>query len=160
MRTPDQIDYDARVYVNGLRRAQTPEGPGALTLATGEWAPRFRAHPWVIQAEAEGWGRELRQHCVGAVKQALAAGVSAPAIETVMPDRELIEHWRKNAKRYALAAEWRERMVDEYGSIEGFLERRRPGLARRRHLDGGKAIGDVARKLTPTSQRMTGEHTE
>ena len=88
---------EARRFVNG------PGGYG------WEWAPAFRDHPWVVLAEKEGWGRELRGCCLRQAYLRFLGGVvrDGPTVENIMPDAQLVEYFRKEAKRTREATEWR-----------------------------------------------------
>ena len=100
------IDYRARSYVHGLRRAVVSPGhvlEGKMIVDTGGWHPRFRGHPWVISADLEGWGRDLRQHVVRVVKSRMMAGENPGEPETLMPDLETAQYWAAKAKRFAEA---------------------------------------------------------
>lgn len=106
----DKADYDARVFVNGLRRAQVPEGHpmhGKLIVASGEWSHRFQGHPWVKQSTTEGWAVELRGHCIRVVKQRMLIRQPYSNLTDLMPPADLVGYWRLNAERAQLAAIWR-----------------------------------------------------
>lgn len=112
---------DARRFVNG------PGGYG------WEWAPAFRDHPWVILAEKEGWGRELRSACMRQAHLRFLGGTAkdGPTVENVMPDADTVAHWRKEAERTRSAAEWRKANPDHRAikgqnfDITAFLEKNR-----------------------------------
>lgn len=94
----------ARRFVNGIG-------------ANGwEWAPEFRDHPWVVLAETEGWGRELRSSCLYGAFRRYADPYrkpnDLPTVENVMPDAETVAYWRKEAERTREAIEWREANKD------------------------------------------------
>lgn len=168
--TPEEADFRARVFVNGMRNAAVPEWHemhGRKVIATGEWSPHFQRHPWVQDAETEGWGRDLRQHCIRIVRGRIMAGQPHHEIEQIMPDAKTVAVWRTNAKRFALADEWRAGIIKTHGDVDNYLSRGKRTTFKR--------IADVSRKafaafqaasrnpvhresiLTPTSRRMTGE---
>jgi hypothetical protein len=127
-----EVDNKARVVVCGLRQAKSPNNPdldGKMVVATGEWSPRFRGHPLVRQAEVEGWGRDLRQHCIRVVRRQMGCRLPYDDLDAIMPDAKAIKHWREQAERYAKAAEWRARMVEGFGSYENFLAKSKPKTA-------------------------------
>lgn len=85
---------------------------GRLEPATGTWSPAFLEHGLVQQAEAEGWGRELRAYVLATVKRKIMGWRpedkgqgTMPAFEeiirdvdTVMPkDTEWIAYTRQQA---------------------------------------------------------------
>lgn len=79
-----------------------------------EWSSEFRNHPWVILAEKEGWGRELRGACKRAafLRYLVGDGRDMPTVERVMPSSEDIAHWRKEAQRTREAVAWRAENTD------------------------------------------------
>ena len=108
MMTYEKADREARIFVNGLRKAQVPDDhpmAGQWIPASGEWGPQFRGHPLVRQAEAEGWGRDLRQHCIRVVRRQMFVKQDHSDIDKIMPDDKSIEHWRKQAARVRAADE-------------------------------------------------------
>jgi hypothetical protein len=83
-----------------------------------KFSARFRGHPWVEQAEREGWGKELRSHLRHAVKIRIIGEMAknnpdinvnliVPSISDVMPNKAWIDAAREQAERYAKAAAWR-----------------------------------------------------
>ena len=130
----DLIDSRARAYVNGLRRAVVRPGhilEGKMIVDSGGWHPRFRNHPWVISADREGWGRDLRMHCVRVVKSRMMGGQYPGEPETLMPDLETVQYWAAKAKRFAEADAARAALAE-------YPNRRRPSF---------ETVGDAARKI-------------
>lgn len=120
----ENADYRARVFVNGLTdEIRQGVRTGKKVVHTAHWAPAFRDHPMVRQAESEGWGRELRSHCTMAVSRAMVAGRPHHIIEDHMPDAAWVAHTRNNAERFALAKAWRDEIIAKHGSMEAFLSR-------------------------------------
>lgn len=136
----EQVDYRARLFVNGLvdETDASGERTGKKIIHTAHWAPAWRDHPIVRQAEREGWGRELRSHCVMAVSRAMFAGRPHHQIEEMMPDANWIKHTRQNAERYELARAWRDEMVAKHGSMEAFYGRHSKHMSQARPL--GSAV--------------------
>ncbi len=106
----------------------------------------FRFNPviadWPIckQAEAEGWGRELRSAMIASCKRMMFAGEGLDPAKAI-PNAKWIEETRKNAKRYRLAAEWQEKNL--------------PATFNARKFVGSLlASGD---DLTERPKKMTGE---
>ena len=66
----DRVDDAARAIVHQLRFNPRL---GRMEPATGTWAPAFLEHGLVQQAEAEGWGRELRAYVFQQVRLKLMA---------------------------------------------------------------------------------------
>ncbi len=101
----EKCDWRARCWVCGTYR----DSEGKITNQSAQWAPRFQDHPWVRDAEIEGWGRELRGHVIMALaKRMLIAQHSFryPAIEDLMPDAEWVKNTRMRAHVNAAGAEW------------------------------------------------------
>lgn len=170
----EQTDYRARLFVNGLTDEIDKDGQrtGKKIIHTANWAPAFRDHPTVKQAEREGWGRELRSHCVMAVTRAMFAGRPHHVIESLMPDAKWIDHTRQNAERYALAKEWRDEVIAKHGSMDAFLSRGSNGKSTARPLGSvmTPAFGNMQKTspnrslhrtkeglLTDISKRMSGD---
>jgi len=101
--TPERADWNARCFVNGMRRHGTT---GKMEPAAGEFAPHFLRHPWVREAVAEGWGKELRSHLVLAVKRRIMLGLQHNDIDELMPPKEWVAAAKQQAARFAKAAEW------------------------------------------------------
>lgn len=125
----DKIDYNARVFVCGMREFRKPSSwvgshpmDGQMIIASGEWGPRFAAHFLCLQSDADGWARSLRGHFVRAVKLRMMAGQSCNDIGELMPDRDWIICQRAEAKRAAAATEWQARVVAEHGSLDNYLQ--------------------------------------
>jgi hypothetical protein len=84
-----------------------------------EFSKRFRGHPWVEQAESEGWGKELRGHLRHVIKIRIIGEMAkgntdinvnliVPNISEVMPNKAWVDAAREQAKRYAAAKAWRD----------------------------------------------------
>jgi hypothetical protein len=143
----EEVDYKARVFVCGLRRAVSPKNPemdGKMIVNSGEWSPHLRAHPLVRQAEREGWGRDLRQHCIRVVRRQMGCRLPYDDLDAIMPDDRAVKYWREQQKRFALAAEWRARMVEGFGSYENFLAKSKPKTANKALP---RSIGQIVRGM-------------
>ena len=118
--TPEKADFLARCFVNGSEKHSKSE---KVEPISGEWSVRFRGHPWVERAEAEGWGSDLRMCCVGAARERIMAGVKPFNMkpEDVMPKPEYVEYWSDQARRAREAYEWRKANPD-HPSIRGLVE--------------------------------------
>lgn len=112
---PVRNDHTRKPFIEAKRFINGPGGHG------WEWSPAFRDHPWVILAEKEGWGRELRGVCFRQAYLRFAGGVhrDGPTTENVMPDAELVAYFRAEAKKGRDAAEWREANPN-HRSIKGW----------------------------------------
>lgn len=115
--TPEKADWNARCFVNGLRRCSAT---GKMEPAAGEFSQIFHRHPWVRESIAEGWGKELRGHLILTVKRRIMMGVPHSDIDTLMPPKEWIEYAKQQAERYRKAAEWRNANV-RTGDMSGWL---------------------------------------
>jgi hypothetical protein len=117
---PSLAEYRARCLVNGYAKH---EKSGAMEPLDGQWSSRFQRHPWVVQAEDEGWGRDLRSTCILAAKQRIMAGVKPNDIqaEDVMPRQEWVDYFRDQARRGREAYEWRKANPDNK-AIKGLVE--------------------------------------
>jgi hypothetical protein len=106
----------------------------------------FRFHPliadWPIckQAEAEGWGKDLRSALIHSVRQQMFLGQEIDVAKALPPDRWIAET-RRNAERYRKSAEWQEKNLTSTFNARKFVGRL-------------MASGD---DLTPRSKAMTGE---
>jgi hypothetical protein len=92
----------------------------------------FRFNPLIVdwpickQAEAEGWARELRAALIHSIRQQMFQGQEIDVAKAMPPER-WIKATRHNALRYELSAKWRDRAVEECGSVDRFLQIKRPG---------------------------------
>lgn len=139
------LDYKARVVVCGLRRALSPNNPdmdGRMVVANGEWNQHLRAHALVRQAEAEGWGCDLRQHCIRVVRRQMGSGLPYDNLDAIMPDAKAIKHWREQAARYANGATFREQMAAKFGDYETFLSHNKTKSANRAMP---RSVGQIAK---------------
>jgi hypothetical protein len=141
------VDYKARVVICGLRRAVSPSNPemdGRMIVASGEWSPHLRSHPLVRQAEAEGWGRDLRQHCIRVVRRQMGCRLPYDDLDAIMPDAKAIKHWREQAARYTKAAAFRAEMIAKFGNYENFLAQNKTKSANRAMP---RSIGQIVREM-------------
>ena len=118
------VDFRARCFVNGT--VKNPK-TGKDEPHSGHWSRSFRGHPWVEQSISEGWGRDLRQHVIAAVKRRIMSGQSFGAVEELMPDAKWVESVRRHAAAYAEAAKWREQVIAEHGSVDAYLQKSAKG---------------------------------
>lgn len=130
--------------------------------------PRIADWPICREAEADGWARDLRSTMIATLKRMMAYGVEpdpARAIEMIVAakmssGRTWLEETRTQARRYALAKEWRTRAVEECGSVERFIAVKRlsgSSVGASRAVRRGGASWSA---LSDVSLRMTGEHRE
>lgn len=152
--TPEMADFMARCFVNGSERHVKSD---KFEPITGEWSVRFRSHPWVRQAEQEGWGRDLRSTCILAARQRILRGVRPVDIKTddVMPKREWIDYFRDQARRGRKAYEWRQ-ANPSHQSIRGLSQIDPEAMLRRL---GIKRPAPAARPHSEAVDRNTGEIT-
>lgn len=155
----DQCDYRARCYVNGTCR----DADGKVTPLTGRWHARFDGHPWVMAAEAEGWGRELRSAIVQHLKARMHTQQKAfvwPQIEELMPDGNWIEYTRRQAEAYAIARQWQ---ADRAGLNQPAAQpiHKLPDVTKHafRRMQQ-RSRNPVHRESLLVAQRITGEHQE
>lgn len=125
-----KADYAARVYVNGLRA--TVDGDGVahddqMRIAHGEFTEEFMRHRWVRKAIVEGWGGQLRQHCIRVAREAIARGNRKPSVEDCMPDLATAEYWSEQAKKYDAAMRWKREVAGKHGSFDAYLRLHKPG---------------------------------
>lgn len=127
--TPDRADLAARMFVNGAERHSKS---GFIEPITGAWSPRFANHPWAIEGDINGWGKELRVTVIMAVRRRLMGGMALNDInvDDVMPELELVDYWRAQYKKFAEAEAWREANPD-HKSIKGNVAIDVEGLLRR-----------------------------
>jgi hypothetical protein len=118
--SPELAEYRARCLVQGYERHEKTQH---LEPISGAWSARFLSHPWVRQADQEGWARDLRASVVFAIKQRIMAGVKPSEInpEDVMPKSEYVEHWRTQERKAAEGDEWR-KANPNHPSIRGNME--------------------------------------
>lgn len=123
------IDYRARCYVHGSLRS---EKTGQIVPAYGEWSGPFMSLPLVREAEANGWGAELRAFAIFGAKRRLFEGLKLDDPRALMPqDEGWITYRRQQAHKYRLAAEWREKNAPAAIGIPGLIHRMFPDLAKR-----------------------------
>jgi hypothetical protein len=88
----------------------------------------FRFNPliaeWPIckQAEAEGWGKELRAALIHSVRQQMFLGQDIDVAKVIPPDR-WIKETRRHAERYRKAAEWQEQNLPTTFNARKFVNR-------------------------------------
>jgi hypothetical protein len=126
-------DDEAARYVCGTRLKKFKGGTPRVESDLGQWSEQFAAHPIVMRAEYEGWGRELRQHCRVAVKRLLMQGwnpASLPEVGALLPPDDWIQAARREAARAKKAEAWRSRVIEEHGSVAEYIKRVRPEGAR------------------------------
>lgn len=139
------VDFRARCFVNGtVKNPRT----GKDEPHSGHWSRAFRGHPWVEQSIDEGWGRDLRQHVIMAVKRRILQERPFHQVEELMPDPKWAESTRYHAARYMAAAKWREQVTAEHGSVEAYL--RKTAKASVRSKAGLQSLGNF-------TDRMIGE---
>lgn len=118
--TPEKADYLARCFVNGAARHAAT---GNFEPITANFHERFLSHPWVRDSIKEGWDRELRMHMTSVAKIKLMRKEQLGDIEALMPDKRWIEQARKDAERYAKAAQWRKEKLPQTMDAAGMLMR-------------------------------------
>jgi hypothetical protein len=124
-----KADYAARVYVNGLRATVGTDGvvhDDQPRIAHGEFTEEFMRHRWVRKAIVEGWGGQLRQHCIRVVREAIARGNRKPSVEECMPDLATAEYWSTQAKKYDAAMRWKRDMAEKHGTFDAYLRAHKP----------------------------------
>jgi hypothetical protein len=120
-------DSIARAYVQGERKYSI-KGEDVWQPIVCNIHERFTSHPWVREAITEGWDRELRSHMVGAAKRLLLEGKSLNGVvagDLVPRDRKTLDVWRDAAGRASAAAEWRERICADHGTMDAYLTKSR-----------------------------------
>lgn len=137
------VDYKARCFVNGTR---AHGASGKNEPAAGEWSEAFLAHPWVVRSEAEGWGLELRTAVIAAVKQRIMADQPYDNIESLMPPKPWAQDRREFAKRAESSKQWRAKIVEEYGTLDSFLSRKKP-RGRSKPISFDRAAFDALAKV-------------
>lgn len=88
----------------------------------------YRFHPliadWPIcrEAEANGWGKELRAAMIATLARAMRAGYD-PDLRDVIPKEDWLNNTRRNAERYRKAAEWQAQNLPAAFDARRFLGR-------------------------------------
>lgn len=106
----------------------------------------FRFNPliadWPIcrQAEAEGWGKELRGALIHSIRQQMFQGQDIDVAKALPPDRWVADT-RKHAERYRLAAEWQAKNLPTTFNARKFV---------------GKVMA-AGEELSERSKAMTGD---
>lgn len=134
------VDFRASCFVNGtVRNLKT----GRDEPHSGHWSSAFRGHPWVEQSISEGWGRDLRQHVIQAVKRRIMAEKPFHDVEGLMPDPKWVAGARTQAAKYAASAKWREQVIAENGSVDADLQKAAKAN-NRRSTGSWKQVGRAA----------------
>lgn len=146
-----KADYDARCWVQGSKRYRLNDGTYRTDPIVGNFHARFQEHPWVREAIAEGWDRDLRGHIVFAVRKHIMAGghPAALTIESLMPPKEWIEAAKDQARRANEAEQWRKCIEAEYGSMENYFNK----TAGKRQHGAASAAGVAKQVLAALSER-------
>lgn len=116
-----------------------------------EWSIDFQRHPWVVLAEKEGWGAELRASCIHTAtvrfgEHPRPAHDQRPTVENVMPDKDTIAYLRRKAEGYRQAEEWR-KANPNHRSIKGWQPIDVTGLLKR-NREAFEAESDVTKRMT------------
>ena len=159
----ETCDYRARCYVNGVVK----DKEGNNVPRSAHWHPRFQQHPWVQQAEAEGWGRELRSVVISNLKHWMLKKQNAFSyghvqIEDLMPDHEWVTHTRKEAEKVLASKEWREQTAFDASARRPDFKTTTPVLDRKEfHRLQSTSLNKVLHRsvpyLTERSRRMQGD---
>lgn len=151
-------EYRARCYIQGSRYHDKLK---SIQPVAGEWSVHFRNHPRVIEAEREGFSRELRAAVVAECKRRLINGQDFGEPDDLMPrDAKWWEHTKENAVRFKAGTEWqRENMAAEQADAhKGAPQRVDRDAWRSRHERRRPLLGMKANEiLSDLSKRMTGE---
>lgn len=152
MSDSEEAYYRARCFVHGMTDEVLAGGivTGKKVPHAGHWAPRFLSHPWVEQAETEGWSMELRAPIVRAVAKRIMAKQPHHDITELMPDAKWIEHTRVNAHRYAAARQWRAEIAEKYGTTDAFLDKTKGGKR-----GSARPLGSVMKDAFGSMQRAS-----
>lgn len=125
--TPERADYQARCFVNGMRRHGKS---GKMEPAAGEFSARFINHPWVRESVTEGWGKSLRSHLIMTVRRRIMRGESYDVIEMLMPPKEWIVNEKQLAAQSRSASEWQKENLPQGVGLHALLNkiRKQSGL--------------------------------
>ena len=88
-------DYRARCYVQGSAYHEKLKNVQPLS---GAWSVHFRTHPRVMEAEAEGWSRDLRAAVTAECKRRLISGQDLGNPDDLMPT---VKDWWTSAREKA-----------------------------------------------------------
>lgn len=138
-------DFRARCYTNGTRQSSKT---GKREPCPGQWAHRFLDHPWVQQAEREGWTHELRSHVIFAVARRIVRNQPYVDIDELMPEKEWVEHRSVAARKHRLAASSQRDIERQFGSMEQYLSRNAPS----RRLSAKSLGSAVFQSLNPAGK--------
>lgn len=147
----EKAEWKARCFVSPMRFVPALGRKEPLDF---EWHQRFRGHPWVEQSITEDWQRELRTAVRWAIKQNILTGKPYDIIEDLMPPAKWVENTKFHAARYMRAAQWREKTIAEYGSVDNFLRGRKPGKSSFRPAQFDKIAFDALTK----SKQLAASH--
>lgn len=113
-------DHRARCYVQGSAYHDRLK---SIQPIAGGWSSTFAKHPRVVEAEAEGWGKELRSSIIAECKRRMIAGEDVSNIDDLMPNRKRWwEGTRDRAKQYRLAEAYQNRQLSPNGAaVDGVL---------------------------------------
>ena len=134
----NEADQKARAWVNGM--IQDPKQ--GWIPHTAHWHSRFRRHPWVEEADRDGWGRELRGAVIMATKLKILRGEDYSEVGSLMPPLWWVEQQRANALRFKEAAESRARLIEQYGTLDKALE-----VINRQSVNAGASKTSTFRKV-------------
>lgn len=157
-----QLEYRALVWTHGITDHVDEDGQltGKTSIDLGQWAPAHLTHPLVRQAEAEGWGGDLRRHVKRHAVRALAGG-QRPSLDDMRPDDGWIAAQRARAEKAAIAAEWRKAQPERAPERRADLNWQRalrPGFERMQRESQHRGLHMTLHGLSSTSRRQTGEH--
>lgn len=113
--------------------------------------PAIAHWPLCRQAEAEGWGKELRSAMIATLKRAFFAGAN-PDLSEVVPRPDWIEKTRERAAVYRAAEEWQTARIDENGTLDRWLAQHRP-----KNVGPAYSKGRSFTSLSDVTRRMTGD---
>lgn len=157
----DECDTKARFYVNG----STVDRNGEVIPHSAHWHERFRGHPWVQDADAEGWSKELRSVVIRNLRIKLFREqheAKYPTdISTLMPNGDWVAYARQQAEIFASAAKWRAENSaatsnGKKSTFRPLADVSRPAM---QELLSASPNRGMHKTLTERSRRMTGDDT-
>lgn len=163
-------DHRARVIVCGLCEHTSKTGAPVMRLNSTGFSREWMQHPWVREAMAEGWDRDLRASAIRRVFRSIMAKQDPHDVSRHLPSKELRDHWRSRAARYAAARDWQIGIVEKYGSLDGYVNGGRidkptdwkrghaPAFADMQRASANRNLHMTLEGLSATSRRITGEH--
>lgn len=145
-----QCDWQARMFVNGgVQNDKTNK----FEPQSGAWSVHFRGHPLVQRAEREGWGRDLRMHCVAEARRLIMANQEYRDVDRLMPtDKRWIEYASVQGARSKEAAKFRESLPPNYWGRKNTRDAVAPNddsQDRRRPMSAGEAVTRAAQAGFP-----------